>query len=41
MYTTNWDAMMAFATLISIPAIVGLLLLQRQFIGGLTGGSTK
>ena len=41
MYTTNWDAMMAFSTLISIPAIVALLLLQRQFIGGLTGGSTK
>jgi multiple sugar transport system permease protein len=41
MYTTNWDAMMAFSTLISIPAIVALLLLQRQFIGGLTGGATK
>jgi len=41
MYTTNWDAMMAFSTLISIPAIVALLVLQRQFIGGLTGGSMK
>ena len=41
MYKTQWDAMMAFSTLVAIPAILALLFLQRQFISGLTSGSVK
>jgi len=41
MYKTQWDTMMAFSTLVAIPAVVALLFLQRQFISGLTSGSVK
>jgi multiple sugar transport system permease protein len=41
MYKTQWDSMMAFSSLISIPAIAAFLFLQRQFIAGLTSGATK
>jgi multiple sugar transport system permease protein len=41
MYKTQWDTMMAFSTLVAIPAVVALLFLQRQFISGLTSGSMK
>jgi multiple sugar transport system permease protein len=41
MYKTQWDTMMAFSTLVAIPAILALLFLQRQFISGLTSGSVK
>lgn len=41
MYKTQWDSMMAFSTLVALPAIVAFLLLQRQFISGLTAGSVK
>ncbi len=41
MYKTQWDTMMAFSTLVAIPAVVALLFLQRQFISGLTAGSMK
>jgi multiple sugar transport system permease protein len=41
MYKTQWDSMMAFAAMVAIPAIVAFLLLQRQFISGLTAGSVK
>lgn len=41
MYKTQWDSMMAFSTLVAIPAVVAFLLLQRQFISGLTAGSVK
>jgi multiple sugar transport system permease protein len=41
MYKSNFDSMMAFATLVSIPAVVAFLFLQRQFISGLTTGSMK
>ncbi len=41
MYKTQWDSMMAFSTLIAIPAVVAFLLLQRQFVGWLTAGATK
>lgn len=41
MYKTQWDSMMAFSTLVAFPAIVAFLLLQRQFINGLTAGSVK
>jgi multiple sugar transport system permease protein len=41
MYKTQWDSMMAFATIVAIPAIVALLLLKGQFVSGLTAGSVK
>jgi multiple sugar transport system permease protein len=41
MYKTQWDTMMAFSTLVAIPAVVALLFLQRHFISGLTAGSMK
>lgn len=41
MYKTQWDSMMAFSTLVAIPAVIAFLLLQRQFIGGLTAGAVK
>lgn len=41
MYKTQWDSMMAFSTLVAIPAVIAFLLLQRQFISGLTAGSVK
>ena len=41
MYKSNFDTMMAFSTLVAIPAIVAFLLLQRQFVSGLTSGSVK
>jgi multiple sugar transport system permease protein len=41
MYKTQWDTMMAFSTLVAIPAVIALLFLQRQFISGLTAGSMK
>jgi multiple sugar transport system permease protein len=41
MYKTQWDSMMAFSTLVAIPAVVAFLFLQRQFISGLTSGSVK
>jgi len=41
MYKSNFDSMMAFSTIVAIPAIVAFLFLQRQFISGMTSGSTK
>lgn len=41
MYKTQWDTMMAFSTLVAIPAVVALLFLQRQFISGMTSGAVK
>jgi len=41
MYKTQWDSMMAFSTLVAIPAVLAFLFLQRQFINGLTSGSLK
>ncbi len=41
MYKSNFDSMMAFSTLVSIPAVIAFLFLQRQFISGLTSGSMK
>ena len=39
--TTNWGSQMAGTTLTAIPLIIIFLLLQRQFIEGLTAGSVK
>jgi multiple sugar transport system permease protein len=41
MYKSNFDSMMAFSTIVAIPAIVAFLLLQKQFISGMTSGSVK
>jgi multiple sugar transport system permease protein len=41
MYKSNFDSMMAFSTIVAIPAIVAFLFLQRQFISGMTAGSVK
>jgi multiple sugar transport system permease protein len=41
MYKTQWDSMMAFSTLVAIPAVVAFLFLQRQFISGMTTGAMK
>jgi len=41
MYKTQWDSMMAFSTLVAIPAVVAFLFLQRQFISGMTSGAVK
>jgi multiple sugar transport system permease protein len=41
MYKSNFDTMMAFSTLVAIPAVVAFMFLQRQFVSGLTTGSAK
>jgi multiple sugar transport system permease protein len=41
MYKSNFDTMMAFSTLVAIPAVVAFIFLQRQFVSGLTTGSVK
>lgn len=41
MYKSNFDSMMAFSTIVAIPAVVAFLFLQRQFINGMTSGSVK
>ena len=38
MYKSNFDTMMAFSTLVAIPAVVALMFLQREFVSGLTTG---
>jgi multiple sugar transport system permease protein len=41
MYTTQWDSMMAFASLIALPALVAFLFLQKYFIRGMTAGAVN
>ena len=41
MYKSNFDSMMAFSTIVAIPAVGAFLVLQRQFISGMTSGSVK
>jgi multiple sugar transport system permease protein len=41
MYKSNFDSMMAFSTIVAIPAVVAFLFLQKQFISGMTSGSVK
>jgi multiple sugar transport system permease protein len=41
MYTTQWDSMMAFASLVALPALIALLFLQKFFITGMTTGAVK
>ncbi len=40
-YGINWGGLMAASTLITIPVFILFLILQRQFISGLTQGSMK
>ena len=39
--TTNWTMVMAGMVIASVPLVVVFLLLQRQFIRGLTAGGVK
>lgn len=41
MYKSNFDSMMAFSTIVAIPVVIAFLILQRQFITGMTSGSVK
>jgi multiple sugar transport system permease protein len=41
MYTTQWNSMMAFASLIALPALVAFLFLQKYFIRGMTAGAVN
>src|SRR5690606_32206843 len=40
-YETNWGNLMAASILITAPVVLVFLLIQRQFIAGLTAGSVK
>lgn len=40
-YGVNWGGLMALSTLITVPVFILFLVLQRQFISGLTQGSVK
>jgi len=41
MYKSNFDSMMAFSTIVAVPVVIAFLILQRQFISGMTSGSLK
>jgi multiple sugar transport system permease protein len=36
-----WNQVMAASLVVSIPVVIGFLLLQRQFVAGLTAGAVK
>ncbi|WP_406712365.1 carbohydrate ABC transporter permease [Trueperella pyogenes] len=40
-YSTNWNDLMAVATIISLPVLVIFVVLQRYIVAGLAGGATK
>lgn len=40
-YTSDWEQIMAAAMIIVLPILMLFLLLQRHFIDGMAGGSTK
>ena len=40
-YGTNWNDLMAVATLIAAPALILFIALQRYIVAGLAGGATK
>ncbi len=39
--TSNWTQIMAGTTLTALPMIVVFLLMQKQFIAGITAGAVK
>lgn len=40
-YGTNWNDLMAVATLIALPVLIVFVFLQRYIVAGLAGGATK
>lgn len=40
-YATNWNDLMAVATIIAAPVLIVFILLQRYIVAGLAGGATK
>jgi len=40
-YSTDWPALTAGLTMATIPIVIVYLLLQRQFVQGLTAGALK
>ena len=40
-YGTNWNDLMAVATVIAAPVLIIFVLLQRYIVAGLAGGATK
>ena len=40
-YATNWNDLMAVATVIAIPVLILFIALQRYIVAGLAGGATK
>ena len=40
-YGTQWNNIMAFATVIMIPVLLIFIFLQKYIIGGLTAGAVK
>ena len=41
MTTTNWTLVISSMVIASLPLIIAFLLLQKQFVRGLTAGSVK
>ncbi len=41
MYTTQWGSLMAFSVMIALPVLIAFVLLQRQFVSGVTTGAVK
>ena len=40
-YATNWNDLMAVATVIAIPVLILFVALQKYIVAGLAGGATK
>ncbi|MCU1556743.1 MAG: hypothetical protein JWN09_738 [Microbacteriaceae bacterium] len=40
-YSVDWGATMAASVVITVPIVIVFVLLQRYFVGGLTGGAVK
>lgn len=40
-YATNWNDLMAVATIIALPVLIIFIFLQRYIVAGLAGGATK
>ena len=40
-YATNWNDLMAVATVIAVPVLALFIALQRYIVAGLAGGATK
>jgi len=40
-FLVYWNQVMAASLVVSVPVVAGFLLLQRQFVAGLTAGAVK